>query len=226
MIFQTGDINNLLQGNYDNVIFDIVLRNGINTALEQAIGLQPTFMTVWIGNNDALGAVLSGTAIDGVTMTPVDIFAGLYNNAIGALATNTTADIVLINLPYPTEIPFATTLDPLVDIPGLGRWYLVADTGLLTDADLVTLAPATSSPQGYGLPGGAAAARQPQHLHRRTRGRPAPSRGRDDQRPDRRLQRHHRRRRRHLRLSGLRRQRDVRQDSPAARTCPSTVASA
>jgi lysophospholipase L1-like esterase len=154
MIFQTGDINNLIQGNFENVMFDIVLRNGINTALEQAIGLQPTFMTVWIGNNDELGAVLAGTAIDGVTMTPVDIFAGLYNNAIGALATTTTADIVLINLPYSTEIPFATTLDPYVDIPGLGRWYLVADTGVLTDADLVTLAAGELIAQGYGLPGG------------------------------------------------------------------------
>ena len=154
MIFQTGDINNLIQGNFENVMFDIVLRNGINTALEQAIGLQPTFMTVWIGNNDELGAVLAGTAIDGVTMTPVDIFAGLYNNAIGALATTTTADIVLINLPYSTEIPFATTVDPYVDIPGLGRWYLVADTGVLTDADLVTLGGGALIAQGYGLPGG------------------------------------------------------------------------
>ncbi len=154
MIFQAGDITNLIQGNFDNVMFDIVLRNGINTALEQAIGLQPTFMTVWIGNNDELGAVLSGTAIEGITMTPVDFFAGLYNNAIGALATNTTADIVLINLPYATSIPFATTLDPYVDIPGLGRWYLVADTGVLTDADLVTLSAGALIAQGYGLPGG------------------------------------------------------------------------
>jgi hypothetical protein len=155
MIFQTGDITNLLQGDFDNVMFDIVLRNGINTALEQAIGLQPTFMTVWIGNFDVLGAVLTGTPIDGVTMTPVDIFAGLYSNAIGALATNTPADIVLINLPYPTQFPFATTLDPYVDIPGLGRWYLVADTGVLTDGDLVTLAAGDLiANEGYGLPGG------------------------------------------------------------------------
>ncbi|MCJ7755722.1 MAG: hypothetical protein MUP13_14270, partial [Thermoanaerobaculales bacterium] len=98
--------------------------------------------------------VLAGTAIDGITMTPVDIFAGLYNNAIGALATTTTADIVLINLPYSTEIPFATTVDPYVDIPGLGRWYLVADTGVLTDADLVTLSAGALIAQGYGLPGG------------------------------------------------------------------------
>lgn len=154
MIFQTGDIFNLVQGNTDNVFFDLILRNGINTALEQAIGMQPTFMTLWIGNYDALGAVIAGTAIDGVTLTPIDVFGGLYNNAVGALATTTTADIVLINLPYSTDFPFAVTLDPWVDIPGVGRWYLVADTGVLTDDDRVTLGAGSLIALGYGLPGG------------------------------------------------------------------------
>jgi lysophospholipase L1-like esterase len=154
MIFQTGDITNLLQGNFDTVFFDIVLRNGINTALEQAIGAQPTFMTVWIGSNDVLSAVLAATPIDGITMTPVDIFAGLYGNAVGALNTTTAADIVLINVPYVTEIPFTTSVDPYVDIPGLGRWYLMADTGPLTDDDFLTLGAGALIALGYGLPGG------------------------------------------------------------------------
>jgi lysophospholipase L1-like esterase len=154
MIFQTGDLTNLEQGNFDTVFFDIVLRNGINTALEFAIGAQPTFLTVWIGSNDVLSAVLAATPIDGITMTPVDFFAGLYNNAVGALSTNTTADIVLINIPYATQTPFATSLDPFVDIPGAGRVYLMADTGPLTDGDLVTLGGGALIAQGYGLPGG------------------------------------------------------------------------
>ncbi len=154
MIFQTGDITNLIQGNFDTVMFDIVLRNGINTALEQAIGLQPTFMTVWIGNNDILTAALVATPIDGVTMTPVDVFAGLYGNAIGALATNTAADIVLINIPYVTEIPFVTTVPPFVDIPGLGPTPLMGSNGPLTADSLVTLPAGELIALGYGLPGG------------------------------------------------------------------------
>jgi hypothetical protein len=98
--------------------------------------------------------VLAATPIDGVTMTPVDFFAGLYGNAVGALNTTTAADIVLINVPYPTETPFATTLDPYVDIPGLGRWYLMADTGPLTDDDYLTLGGGALLALGYGLPGG------------------------------------------------------------------------
>jgi hypothetical protein len=154
MIFQTGDITNLIQGNFDTVFFDIVLRNGINTALEQAIGAQPTFMTVWIGSGDVLSAVMAATPIDGITMTPVDFFAGLYGNAVGALATNTSADIVLINVPYVTEIPFVNSLDPYVDIPDFGRWYLMADTGPLTDDDFLTLGAGALLALGYGLPGG------------------------------------------------------------------------
>jgi hypothetical protein len=130
------------------------LRDGTFTALEQSIGLAPTFMTVWIGNDDVLSAVLTATPIDGVTMTPVEFFAGLYSNAIGALVTNTTADIVLINLPYPTETPYVNSVDPFVDIPEFGRWYLVADTGPLTDDDLVPLSAGELIAQGYGLPGG------------------------------------------------------------------------
>ena len=154
MIFQTGDINNLIAGNFDTVFFDIVLRNGINTALEQAIGRQPSFMTVWIGSNDVLPAVLAGTPIDGITMTPVEFFAGLYGNTVGALNTTTTADIVFINVPYPTAIPFTESVAPYVDIPDLGRWYLMADTGPLTDDDLVTLGGGALIAMGYGLPGG------------------------------------------------------------------------
>jgi len=154
MIFTAGDINNLLAGNTDNLMHDLILRDGIHTALEQAIGLQPTFITVGIGNNDELGAVLAGTPIDGVTMTPVDQFAFLYNNAIGALVTNTSAEIVLMNLPYSTTIPFATSVPPFVDIPGLGLTPLMGTNGPLTPNSLVTLPAGALIAQGYGLPGG------------------------------------------------------------------------
>ncbi len=151
MIFRTGDLQNFSPA---NAMFDLVLRDGIHTALEFAIGAQPTFMTVWIGSNDVLPAMLAGTPIDGVTMTPVDIFGLLYNNAVGALATNTAADIVLINIPYIAETPFATSLDPFIDIPDVGRWYLVADTGVLTDDDLVLASAGEMIAQGYGTPFG------------------------------------------------------------------------
>jgi hypothetical protein len=133
-------------------MFDLVLRDGISTALEQAIVAQPTFVTVWIGNADILSAGLAATPIDGITMTPVEVFEPLYNNAIGALVTNTNADIVLINIP--DRAPFFTTVPPLVDIPGLGLVPLMADTGPLSPDDWVNLSAGPLIAAGYGLPGG------------------------------------------------------------------------
>jgi lysophospholipase L1-like esterase len=154
MLFTTGDIYNLIAGNFDDPMHDLILRNGINTALEQGIGLQPTFVTVWIGLNDILPTALTGTPIEGVTMTPVESFEMLYNNAIGALMTNTSADIVLINLPDITTMPFSTSVAPFVEIPGMGIVPLMGTNGPLSPDSLVTLPGGSLIAMGYGLPGG------------------------------------------------------------------------
>jgi hypothetical protein len=154
MLFTTGDIYNLIAGNFDDPMHDLILRNGINTALEQGSGLQPTFVRVWIGLNDILPTALTGTPIEGVTMTPVESFEMLYNNAIGALMTNTSADIVLINLPDITTMPFSTSVAPFVEIPGVGIVPLMGTNGPLSPDSLVTLPGGSLIAMGYGLPGG------------------------------------------------------------------------
>ena len=67
------------------------------TALVQALAQQPTFATMWIGNNDVLPAAVTATPIDGITMTPVAVFEDLYFQALGGLATS-GADIVVRDL--------------------------------------------------------------------------------------------------------------------------------
>lgn len=158
----TGDIFNLLAGNTDNVMHDLILRSPVvpdgsgipATALVQAIGLNPTFVTLWIGNNDILGAAVAGTPIDGVTMTPVAVFEQFFTQAVGALATMTTADMVIINLPSATSIPFVTTIDNYITIPELGTFQLMGEYGPIEDDDYLTLAASGLIAQGYGLPGG------------------------------------------------------------------------
>src|SRR4051794_41017511 len=62
-------------------LHDLILRNpnfGNTTALVQALILKPTFVTLWIGNNDVLGAATSGIVIDGVTLTTLDSFTQDY----------------------------------------------------------------------------------------------------------------------------------------------------
>jgi lysophospholipase L1-like esterase len=163
LLFTTGDINNLLAGNTDNAMHDLILRipqvpNPVTgelmdfTALVQAIALDPTFVTLWIGSNDVLGGVTSGTPIDGLTMTPVDVFATLYPQAVGGLVQMTGADIVLFTLPDVTGVPFANIIPPFLDIPGVGVVPIMGSNGPLTADCKVTLLASSLLAQGYGVP--------------------------------------------------------------------------
>ena len=163
LLFTTGDINNLLAGNTDNAMHDLILRipqvpNPVTgelmdfTALVQAIALDPTFVTLWTGQNDVLGAVTSATAMEGVTMTPVDVFSTLYPQAVGALVQNTGADIVLFTVSDPTMAPFVHTIPPFLDIPGLGVVPINGSNGPLDSNCLVTLLASSKLAQGYGVP--------------------------------------------------------------------------
>lgn len=154
LIHTTGNIMNLLAGNQDNVMHDLILRDGEHTALQQAIGLQPTFVTMWIGNNDILGAAVYGTPVEGVTMTPVSDFTSMYQTALGALATNTSADIVVITLPDVAAIPFVTTVKPYITLPDGSHVPLIGSNGPLPEDAYVTLNGAALIAQGYGLPPG------------------------------------------------------------------------
>ncbi len=88
--------------------------------LEAAVAQNPTFFTLWIGNNDVLDFATSGgvnetAGIGSGQITPVATFNADYNN----LVTNLTAggaEGVLVNIPAITDIPFFTTVafNPIV----------------------------------------------------------------------------------------------------------------
>jgi len=137
---------------------DLVLR-GQGTQVAQATSLAPTFVTLWLGNNDVLGAVVRGTAVDGVTLTPVASFKSSYEQLAAAIKA-TGASVVAANLPDVTTIPFATTLRPVVTDPVTGAPVLVngqavpliGSTGPLPTGSLVTLAASTYLAEGIGIP--------------------------------------------------------------------------
>jgi lysophospholipase L1-like esterase len=164
MLNTVGDINNLLAGNQDNVMHDLILRvpavevppgsgNFVPfTAVAQAIALDPTFLTLWIGNNDILGAAVYATPIDGVTMTPIASFTAMYGAAMAALTSGTSADMVVFTIPDVTAIPFVTTIKPYLDVPGVGRVPLIGSNGLLPEDAYVTLGASSLLAQGIGIP--------------------------------------------------------------------------
>jgi hypothetical protein len=128
-----------------NPFFDFVFR-GMGTWSGQVAEREATFVTVWLGNNDVLGYVLSGGE-DADFPTPSGEFAAAYGGLIDQLL-ETTDRIVLLNVPPVTVVPYLTlvpnvvvdtaTLEP---IPGPGGEFvpLLGADGPLSPDDLVTL---------------------------------------------------------------------------------------
>jgi lysophospholipase L1-like esterase len=81
---------------------------GYGQALSQlgfAIQAQPTTIFLWIGNNDALIADLTGMPS---SMTPVATFTTQYQALITQLMTMTPAHLVIANIPDVTQVPYLT----------------------------------------------------------------------------------------------------------------------
>ena len=68
-----------------------------------AVKAQPTTIFLWIGNNDALIADLTGSP---ASMTSVADFTSQYQALIQQLTTQTTAHLVIANIPDVTAVPY------------------------------------------------------------------------------------------------------------------------
>ena len=97
------------------------------TVLADAVSLNPTFFSLWIGNNDILGyATSGGSGVDqtgnfdpstygGNDITDPNVFAAAYSAQVDALVAG-GAKGVLLNIPDVTSIPYFTTV-PTRSIP-------------------------------------------------------------------------------------------------------------
>lgn len=137
---------------------DLVLR-GLGTAVQQTVASKPTYITLWIGNNDVLGAAVNGQAIEGVTLVPAATFRSAYTQIVAALKA-TGAPIVAANLPDVTSIPFVNTIPPVVVNPTTRQPVLVngqpvpliGPAGPLSPGSYVTLNATSFLAQGVGIP--------------------------------------------------------------------------
>lgn len=99
------------------------------TILADAVAQNPTFFSLWIGNNDVLGyATSGGTGVNqagnldpstygGNDITDPNVFASVYSTLVNALTANEAKGVVA-NIPYVTSVPYFTTV-PTNPIPGL-----------------------------------------------------------------------------------------------------------
>ena len=137
---------------------DLILRHH-GTALQQAAALHPTYITLWIGNNDALGAALQGRAIEGQTLTPVAKFRDRYTQIVDAVK-GMGAKVVAANIPDVDTIPFVTTIHPYVVNPVTQEPVLdngqtiplIGPNGSLASNAYVLLTASSLIAQGIGVP--------------------------------------------------------------------------
>ncbi|RDV12559.1 SGNH/GDSL hydrolase family protein [Pontibacter diazotrophicus] len=84
---------------------------GSKTYVQEVIESQPTFFSVWLGNNDVLGYATAG----GEPTSPFDnltdrnVFGSIYNTIIDGLTTG-GAEGVLMTIADVTAVPFFTTV--------------------------------------------------------------------------------------------------------------------
>lgn len=97
-----------------------------------AVAQEPTFFSLWIGNNDVLSyATTGGTGVDrlgdtnalgyGINdITDPTLFAGAYSQLLsdqtGLRKKNSKG--VVANIPYVTSVPFFTFISPTKQLPG------------------------------------------------------------------------------------------------------------
>ncbi len=92
-----------------NPYFERFAASPTQTMLEHAISINPTFFTLWIGNNDVLGYATSGGEEGGDSITDAGTFAALYNQTVSALVAD-SAKGAIANIPDITSIPFFNTV--------------------------------------------------------------------------------------------------------------------
>jgi len=91
-----------------NPYFARIASGGTATVLGDAMAQNPTFFSLWIGNNDVLGYALSGG--DGTDpITDIGMFTDAYNGLIATL-TSGSAKGVAFNIPDVTSIAHFTTV--------------------------------------------------------------------------------------------------------------------
>jgi lysophospholipase L1-like esterase len=155
-----------------NPFFQIILRDPKfgKSMLDQAIKLNPTFVFLWIGNNDVLGYAASGGTSGsdptGKLPTPASIFQSIFTQVVDALlSANPNLKMAVANIPDVTVIPYFTTIPWFAVDPNTGEpirdqsGNLIPLIGIkggqpaqLSQGDLVLLKASSLLKTGYGLP--------------------------------------------------------------------------
>jgi hypothetical protein len=124
----------------DNHFVDKILRNSGRTQIEEALSLDPTLLTLWVGNNDVLEAASLGLADPNFPYTDPDDFETHFTSIVNELTNGTDAPVLVANIFDLTDLPYFTSLPSSVKFGG-NDVYLFGEcedgVRQLTDDDLV-----------------------------------------------------------------------------------------
>lgn len=166
---RVADLTELTQGNPEGSDVEksaaLVLRNvpgspfDGSSAVDQANILLSTggvlkLVTLWIGNNDVLGAATSGVVVDGVTLTSVADFEASYQAILDGLQGSSYT--VQANILDVTAIPFATTIPPVLVDPATRQPVMIDGhlVPLLGEGDAAYPCEPVAPDSGCPLPAG------------------------------------------------------------------------
>src|SRR6266566_9768111 len=138
------DIYNNAAGAHPNTLTQFIL--GGLTQVQMMERAHPTFVTVWIGNNDVLTAATSSTnAGDSTLITPIATFQTNYGAMLDSISAVGPQGVVLIGVANVTAIPFFS----------LGRTYWAIKNGLVPGAAFPAAFTVSSNcaPIATGIPG-------------------------------------------------------------------------
>ncbi len=103
-------------GNFNPFFARFASVPGGSTALSDALAVNPTFFSLWIGGNDVLGYALQGGGgeVSGMTdadLTPVEVFAQSFNYILSQLTANGAGGVVA-TIPDIDQLPFFNVVLP------------------------------------------------------------------------------------------------------------------
>jgi len=109
-----GDPSGISMGTANPFFARMATKPGEVSILDDVMKLNPTFFTMWLGNNDVLGYAVAGGegnvgGTGGTDITPLSVFDATYNMVIDSLTKN-GAKGVLLSIPDITSVPFFTTV--------------------------------------------------------------------------------------------------------------------
>jgi lysophospholipase L1-like esterase len=114
-------------GSSGNALTTLIL--GGRTQVQIAAAEQPTFVSIWIGNNDVLGAALAG---DTTSATPLATFQQNYDNMLAGLQSTPAVQEhhgILIGVVDVTNVPSVFTAQAIVN--NIGGFRTAIEQGFL-----------------------------------------------------------------------------------------------